>query len=67
MIAFLATSTKLNEYQIEQQNKIFKGNPGLKSDFKIGWYSNGDAVINVFWESKPEDIYQRTLFMNPKK
>jgi|AntDeeMinimDraft_5_1070356.scaffolds.fasta_scaffold21095_2 hypothetical protein len=67
MIAFLATSTKLNEYQIKQQNDIFKNNPSLKSDFQIGWYSNGDAVIDVFWDFKPENIYKITLFMNPKK
>ena len=53
----------LNNYQLQQQNALFTNNPSLRSDMKIGYYSNGDAVIEVSWIfDEKKEVNKVTLY-----
>lgn len=57
MIEPIGGPFKLNAFQVETLIRIFKGNPYIESDMKVGFYSNGDATIVAWDKDNPTHIF----------
>jgi hypothetical protein len=50
--------------QSEVANKLTNNNTSLKWNGIYGFYSNGDVVINVYWNFDKETTYNITIKSN---
>ena len=55
--------TNLEQYQAAQS--ILRKNPSMRWDGKFGYYSNGHAIMDIYWIfDEPKEMFKITLNIN---